>query len=107
MPYLAWWGLGMGLILSALVVSFSPLAFVPKQTNYMLMFVAPLALLAGWAIEGVRGWRMGGLVALIVLPSAMLALLLQTSVTVFTANSKAAVRFAAQHPDAIVYSNTN
>lgn len=106
MPFVVWWALGMIIILSLLVVSFSPPTLIPKQTNYMLMFVAPLALMAGWAIAGIRGWWLAGLATLIAVPSVMLALLLQASVSVFTANSKAAVRFAAERPGAIVYGNT-
>lgn len=106
MAFVVWWALGMIFILSLLVVSLSPPTLIPKQTNYMLMFVAPLALMAGWAVADIRGWWLAGLATLIAVPSVILALMLQASVSVFTANSKAAVRFAAERPDAIVYGNT-
>ena len=106
-PFVVWWALGLLLVLSALVVSFSPLMFIPKQTNYMLIFVAPLALLAGYGLAGAMGWRLGVLVALWLVPAMMLSAFQQASVTVFTANSKAAVRFARAHPAAVVYASTN
>ena len=44
--YIVLWALGLLLILSFAVVSFSPFRFIPKQTNYMQIFAAPFSLLA-------------------------------------------------------------
>src|SRR5205809_4809948 len=46
--YIVLWALGLLLILSFAVVSFSPFRFIPKQTNYMQIFAAPFSLLAGY-----------------------------------------------------------
>jgi 4-amino-4-deoxy-L-arabinose transferase-like glycosyltransferase len=108
-PYrwVLWWGLGLVAALSVLPVSFSPLLFVPKQTNYMLMFVAPLCLVGAFALA-----RLGARATLIVLVaitavSLLLTLLQQASVRVFTANSRAAVDFARARPDAALYATAN
>ena len=45
------------LLLSLLVVSVRPLTLIPKQINYMLMFVAPLCLLAGWWLSTLHAPR--------------------------------------------------
>ncbi|MBN8456165.1 glycosyltransferase family 39 protein [Accumulibacter sp.] len=49
MRFLLWWAAGLLLVFSLFVASWNPFVLIPKQTNYMLMFVAPLALLAGHA----------------------------------------------------------
>lgn len=107
MPFVIWWGGGLLIILSALVVSVSPLMLVPKQVNYMLMFAAPLALLAGRALASTDGSRHVTLVTIAVVPAIALSFLLQASVTVFTANSKATIRYALDRPDVTIYANTN
>jgi hypothetical protein len=97
----------MLLILSLLVVSFSPLTLIPKQTNYMLMFVAPLALMAGYLMAQTRDrWQAVSVVAVVV-PAIVLSLLLQANIAVFTANSKATAQFALENSGATVYANTN
>jgi len=107
MPFVLWWGGGMLLILSLLVVSFSPLTLIPKQTNYMLMFVAPLALMAGYLMAQVRDRWQAVSVAAVVVPAIVLSLLLQANIAVFTANSKATVQFAHENSGATVYASTN
>ncbi len=105
--FVVFWGLGMLGVMSLLVVSFRPLMLVPKQTNYMLMFATPLALLAGYWLAQVQTNRQRVMLMLVVAPSIMLAALHQATVHVFTANSKAAVKFAAANPQAKVLANTN
>lgn len=104
---LAFWAVAMIAVLSLLVVQVRPLMFVPKQTNYMLMFAAPLCLLAGHALAKMDATRLRVVLVLVIAPSVLLSLLHQTTVQVFTANSKAAVRFAAAHPNARVFANSN
>ena len=102
-----WWALGLLAVLSVLVVSIHPLMYVPKQTNYMLIFVAPLCLLAGVALAALPG-KFGGLAVSATVAFAVgLAVLLQASLQAFTSNSKAAVQFARDHPTAEVYGSTN
>jgi 4-amino-4-deoxy-L-arabinose transferase-like glycosyltransferase len=86
------WALGLMVVLSLFPVTLRPLVFVPKQTNYILIFVAPLCLLAGWGLS--RLGRVGATVitGACVLSGLLLALLLQGSVAVFTANSWATLR---------------
>lgn len=107
LTFVVWWGVGLLLVLSVLVVSVSPLMLVPKQTNYMLIFVAPLALLAGHALASASGWRQALLTTLTVVPALGLCLLLQAGTTVFTANSKGIHRYALERPGVAIYTHTN
>jgi hypothetical protein len=101
------WALGLLLVLSVLPVSFSPLMFVPKQTNYMLIFVAPLCLLGGYALSQWPAWLAAATVTVSVLAGLALALLLQGAVSVFTANSWATVRLVQTQPDLTLYVMSN
>lgn len=93
------WGLGMLALLSLLPVSFAPLMLIPKQTNYMLMFAAPLCLLAAVALDAAGRWGVwGGALAGAV--GMGFALLLQANVAVFTANSRATLQVLPTLPAA-------
>ena len=105
--YLVWWAFGLVLLFSLFLVSWRPLLFIPKQTNYMLMFAAPLSLLAGHALAQLSGARFWAATALMLVPSAVLAGMQQNSVRVFTANSNAALDFARSHAESEVFVNTN
>ena len=105
--YCVWWSFGLVLLFSLFVVSWRPLLFIPKQTNYMLMFLAPLSLLAGHTLARFRGLRGWAVAAAVLLPSILLAGMQQNSIRVFTANSKAALEFSRAHLDSEVFVNTN
>lgn len=105
--YLCLWSLGSIMMFSLLVVSWRPLLFIPKQTNYMLIFVAPLCLLAGYGLAQLRGARLGGAMALVLVPCILLAGMQQNVIRVFTANSEAALDFARAHAGSDVFVNTN
>ena len=94
-------------LFSLMIVSLNPVKLIFKQTNYMLMFAAPLALLAGLGLAQLRGATLAIVLAVLALGSVTLAALEQQAITVYTANSKAAVRFAKEHPDTIVFGTAN
>lgn len=103
---LIWW-IGLLLVLSVFPVSFSPLRFPMKQSNYMTLFLAPTALLAGFAISTLPR-NFGYLVlALCMTLGLLLAVLQQADYRAFTANSKALAAFAVQHPRAMIVGSTN
>jgi 4-amino-4-deoxy-L-arabinose transferase-like glycosyltransferase len=107
LAYLLLWALGLLLILSLFPVSIRPLTFVPKQTNYILLFVAPLCLLAGWWLAQLSGRLPYLILAACVSSGLLLALLLQGSVAVFTANSWATLRYVQSRPDVHFYVMSN
>jgi 4-amino-4-deoxy-L-arabinose transferase-like glycosyltransferase len=105
--FVVWWAIGLVTALSLLIVSFNPLTLIPKQTNYMLIFAAPLCLLGATALAKLRGWGFTLACAAVFVPALLLGLMEQAAVQVFTANSKATVRFAQSHPTADVYAASN
>ena len=105
--YVTFWLVSLLVVLSFMPVSVSPLRFVMKQSNYLTLFLAPIALLAGYLV--VRFPRRIGFMVLAVIMTGGLALgaLEQQAYHVFTSNSKAAVEFAKAHPDSWIVGSTN
>lgn len=97
------WLLGLLAVLSLFPVSFSPFRLAMKQSNYLGLFLAPLAILGAVALA-----RAGTRVRTILLASTILlclplAMLEQQSYRTFVANSRGVIDFAKAHPlDAII-----
>lgn len=89
------------------VVSFSPVKLVMKQTNYLLIFVGPMALLAGWFLAGLTRRFFIAVCMLTFTGSLVLAALEQQAITVFTANSKAAYGLMRDQPNTFLVGTTN
>lgn len=102
-----YWSVAMIAVMSLLVVSWHPLMFIPKQTNYMLMFTAALALVAGAGLATLSPRGLTAVLAIMLLPSVVLASLQQSVLEAFTANSKAAVALAQTHPNDLVFGNAS
>jgi 4-amino-4-deoxy-L-arabinose transferase-like glycosyltransferase len=94
-------------IFSLFPVSLHPIKLIFKQTNYMLMFAAPLALLSGVALSRLKGGSFILVIAILVVGSVTLSGLEQQSIRVFTANSKAAVNYADTLDASSIYATTN
>lgn len=101
--YVVWWCFGMLILFSALPVSFAPIKLITKQVNYMLMLMAPLALLGGVALAGLQRRTLVPALGLIVVPAAILSAMEKNVVEIFTANSQATVGFAKAHPGVTVH----
>lgn len=102
------WLLGLLLVLSVFPVSIAPLRFVMKQSNYITLFMGPLALLAGLGLAAMP-WRLAYAFASIsVAFGVLLGFLQQADYRVFTANSKALAEWAIANPrDLFIGSNNN
>lgn len=105
--YVSFWLLALLSILSFTPISFDPLRFVMKQSNYITLFLAPMALLAGYQLAAAPRWLGLGLLLLMVSGGFLLAALEQQAYQVFTSNSKAAVAFAKAHPGVPIVGSTN
>jgi len=97
------WAVLLVLGFSFFVYSLSPLRLIPKQYNYALIFGAPLALLAGLTLA-----RLSPLLAVPVLVVAVIGGLLLGSLDGFARHLHgethfASLRFARQHPEAVVF----
>lgn len=105
--YVVIWAGGLLCIFSFTVISISPLKFASKQTNYMLIFAAPLCLLAGLFLARLKGMWLAGALAILLIPAIILPGLNQRSIQLLTSNSKEAYRFAINNPDSEVYAGQN
>lgn len=103
---LMWW-LGLLVVLSLFPVSLSPLRLTMKQSNYITLFLAPTAILAGMAIAALPRTLGRMALALSVALGLLLGTLQQADYRAFTANSKALAAFAMEHPRAVIVGSTN
>lgn len=101
------WLLVLLAVLSLFPVSLSPLRLAMKQSNYLNLFLAPLAVLAAFGISQVPRWARAILLAASLAVSLPLALLEQQSYQAFTANSKGVVALAIHHPDDVFLVTVN
>lgn len=105
--FVVFWALTLLTVFSLLVVSVSPLRFVMKQTNYMMIFLAPLCLLAGWWVASLQVPARVAILAVFVAGALPLLALEQLAIESFAANSKATLDFARSHANASVYGLKN
>ena len=105
--FLVVWVLLMVGMFSFAIVSFSPIKLVSKQTNYMVIFFAPLAALSGWYLASLKDRILMPLLLAIGAGSFVLAALEQQAITAFTANSRAAYEFLRDKPNALLFGSTN
>ena len=101
------WAVSLIVILSLFPVSLNPVILVFKQTNYMLIFVAPLCLLAGWGLSRLPTLWATVIAAISVGAGLVFAALLQGSVALFTANSWATLQYVQAKPGVTFYVMSN
>lgn len=103
MTYIVIWALATLLAFSFTVVSINPLKFIAKQTNYMLMFIAPWVLLAGYFLSRFKGVILGMLLTFFIVGATIFCGLEQQAIRIFTSNIKAAIIFAEKNKDIPIY----
>ncbi len=103
---LMWW-IGLLAVLSLFPVSLSPLRLTMKQSNYITLFLAPMALLAGMAIAALPPLAYRLALALSLSLGSLLGVMQQADYRADTANSKAVGLFAAAHPNSLVIGSAN
>ncbi|MEO8026054.1 MAG: glycosyltransferase family 39 protein [Bryobacteraceae bacterium] len=105
--YIIFWLVSLVCVLSFLPVSLSPLRLAMKQSNYLTLFLAPIAILAGFVIARIPRPIGHGLLAVTATGGLVLAAMEQQAYRVFTSNSKAIATFAQEHPGAVIYGSVN
>ena len=102
--YVLLWCLSLLALFSFAPYSFSPFKLIPKQSNYALMFFAPIALLAGFGLSLLRVTvlRWVAVVAVTVL-GITLAALPQYQARIRQASLRPAMIYALTHQDLLVY----
>lgn len=101
------WAILLVGMFSFAIVSFAPVKLVMKQTNYILIFSAPLALVSGWFLASLPRRILIPLGVVIACGSIVLAALEQQAITVFTANSRASYAFLREHSNGFLVGTTN
>lgn len=101
------WLVGLLLVLSVFPVSFSPLRFTMKQSNYISLFLAPMAVLAAVGIAQCRFPLRVWLSGLALCVGLLLSALQQADYRSFTANSKAALLATADQPGVLLVGTSN
>lgn len=101
------WFVSLFLVLSVFPASLSPLRFTMKQSNYITLFLAPMAILAGMAVATFSSALRRTIMVASIAGGVVLGLLQQADYRVFTANSKALVPFVLEHPKSLVVGSVN
>ncbi len=107
LAYVALWFLGLFAVLSVFPVSLSPLRFVMKQSNYLTLFLGPMAVLAGLALASAPRRLGATLLGLTAVSGMVLGMLQQADYRAFTSNSKALAEWAIGKPGALVVGSVN
>jgi len=97
------WGFSLIGIMTFLPISISPLIFLPKQTNYMMMFCVPFIILSGYSLSLIRGkkWIYASIVILC-LTSVFCAYFQRNASKSHSHNTQAAFEHIAKHPDSVL-----
>jgi hypothetical protein len=78
-----------------------------KQSNYLTLFLAPVALLAGWFTASLAP-RLGlAVIGLVIVGGVLLGAFEQQAYRVVTSNSKAALALLDAYPQATIYGTSN
>jgi hypothetical protein len=97
------WAVGLLIVFSFTIVSWEPFRLIMKQQNYMVIFLAPLCVLSGYALASMRAsWAIPVLVVYAVW-GIVLAALVQQDIRAYGANSLPAVDYARAHPEKKVF----
>lgn len=105
--YAAFWALGLVCVLSFMPVSVDPIRLVMKQSNYLSLFLAPLAVVAAFWIKDLPARLKAVVLAVYVLGGLALAGLQQAAYQNFTANSRALVKMASGASDGAYVGSKN
>jgi Dolichyl-phosphate-mannose-protein mannosyltransferase len=103
--YVSFWALSLLGIFSFFIYSVNPLRFIPKQDNYALMFFAPIALLAGFALSRMSGTLLAVTICVFAVGAMSLSALEAYAVSLHYSALKKTVSFAEEHPDARVFAS--
>jgi hypothetical protein len=103
--YISFWALSLLGIFSFFIYSVNPLRFIPKQDNYALIFFAPVALLAGYALSRMSGTLLAVTICVFAVGAMSLSALEAYAVSLHYSALKKAVSFAEEHPDARVFAS--
>jgi 4-amino-4-deoxy-L-arabinose transferase-like glycosyltransferase len=105
--YVFWWFFSLLLLFTFLPISLSPFQFVTKQSNYINLFLAPMAILSAWFISQVHRYITYALAAGSVVAGTLMLMIYQATIRVHVSGSEQVHLFALQNPDIDVYVANN
>lgn len=107
LDFSVFWLLSLLAVLSFLPVSLSPLRLTMKQSNYITLFMAPLAVLSAWVVAAMPRPVAIALALVSVIGGVLLGALQQQAYRVFAANSRAVAQMLSSDSTVRVYGSTN
>jgi hypothetical protein len=99
------WAIFLLVFFSFFVYSLSPLRLIPKQTNYAIIFAAPIAVLAGVALARMRAEASIALMAVLCIGGVLLAALDGYGHNLHAASHRDTIRFAQANRSSVVYAS--
>jgi hypothetical protein len=106
--YLLVWLVGLIAVFSVFVASMDPFRLVPKQTNYMTIFLAPMVILGARFLLALRSMlALRVMMSTYVVMCVVLAALEEQAVRSFVSNSPSTVAYAKAHQDRVFHVMTN
>ena len=101
--FLMTWGLSMVFIMTFLPTNLNPLSFIPKQTNYMMMFCVPFIILSGYSLSLIRRKQlMYAAVVILCSTSIFCAYFQKNTIKSHSHNTEAAFEHIAKHPGSVL-----
>jgi hypothetical protein len=105
--FVAIWLLGLIAVFSFTPISLSPVQLITKQSNYLNLFFAPMAIAAGVFIAALAGRWAITLVGIGAIGGILLAGLVQQDRRAFVANSMALSAYANSQPGETIFASVN
>jgi len=97
------WGFSLIGIMTFLPISISPLIFIPKQTNYMMMFCVPFIILSGYSLSLIRKKQLMYVsIIILCLTSVFCAYFQRNTTKSHSHNMQAAFEHIAKHPESVL-----
>ena len=101
--FLMTWGLSMVFIMTFFPTNLKPLLFIPKQTNYMMMFCVPFIILSGYSLSLIRRKQlMYAAVVILCSTSIFCAYFQKNTIKSHSYNTQAAFEHIAKHPGSVL-----
>jgi len=107
LKYTIFWLISLLIVLSFFPVSVAPLRFAMKQSNYLTLFLAPIALIAGASISAMSRKTAYLLTVITLSGGFVLSAMEQQDYQIFTANSRGLLAFSESHPNDEIYGSAN
>lgn len=101
--FVIYWAAILLVVYSFFFISVNPVKFIPKQENYALVFVAPLALLAAWSLSRLSPSLQVTTMSILVAGGLILASIVQQIHHDKYSRLVQAIEFAILHPNTTVF----